>query len=346
MSCKNKKELLIPFSSPEIEFSGRIDTNKVEGVEIYWSGSSIKINFEGESIHALLKDETGDNYYNVILDNDSISILRPDANKRYYQLASNLSEGKHSIELFKRTEWDRGKTSFFGFKIKNNARLLAKPASKKRKIEFYGNSITSGYAIEDFSGKDSPNSKYTNNYLSYAAITARHFNAKFQCICKSGVGVTVSWHPLIMPEMYDRLIPTDSNSKWNFSLYQPDIVVINLLQNDSWLVNLPEHEEFKKRFGNKAPTDKEIINKYQKFVASLRSKYSKATIICTLGSMNAAEEGSKWMKYIKIAVENLNDEKIQIHFMPYLKSFAHPSVKDQQLMANSLIHFINKNIEW
>jgi hypothetical protein len=346
MSCSDKKELLIPFSSPEIEFSGRIDTHKVEAAEIYWSGSSIKINFEGESIQALLKDETGDNYYNVILDNDSISILRPETNKRYHQLASNLSEGKHSIELFKRTEWNRGKTSFFGFKIKNNPRLLAKQTSKKRKIEFYGNSITAGYAIEDFSGKDSPDSTYTNNYLSYAAITARHYNAKSQCICKSGIGITVSWHPLIMPEMYDRLIPTDSSSKWNFSIYTPDIVVINLLQNDSWLVNLPEHEEFKRRFGNKVPTDIEIINAYQKFVANLRSKYSKASIICTLGSMNAAEEGSKWMKFIKVAVENLNDEKIYTHFMPYIKSLSHPSVEDQQIMANSLIQFIDKNIEW
>ena len=62
--------------------------------------------------------------------------------------------------------------------------------------------------------------------------------------------------------------------------------------------------------------------------------------------MNAAEEGSKWMKYIKVAVENLSDEKIHTHFMPYNKSFAHPSVQDQQIMANSLIQFIDKNIEW
>jgi hypothetical protein len=39
-------------------------------------------------------------------------------------------------------------------------------------MEFYGNSITAGYAIEDFSGNDQPDSTYTNNYLSYAAITA------------------------------------------------------------------------------------------------------------------------------------------------------------------------------
>jgi hypothetical protein len=29
--------------------------------------------------------------------------------------------------------------------------------------------------------------------------------------------------------MYDRLIPTDSTSKWDFSLYKPDIVVVNLM---------------------------------------------------------------------------------------------------------------------
>jgi hypothetical protein len=62
--------------------------------------------------------------------------------------------------------------------------------------------------------------------------------------------------------------------------------------------------------------------------------------------MNAAEEGSKWMKFIKVAVENLNDEKIYTHFMPYIKSLSHPSVQDQQIMANSLIQFIDKNIEW
>ena len=48
--------------------------------------------------------------------------------------------------------------------------------------------------------------------------------------------MTVSWDSLIMPEIYDRLVPTDSKSKWDFSLYRPDIVVVNLFQNDSWLV--------------------------------------------------------------------------------------------------------------
>ena len=346
MACKDNNELVIPFSNPEIEFSGRIHFIKDKAAEIYWSGSSIKINFEGESIEALLKDESGDNYYNVILDNDSISILRPSKSKQYHQLASGLSEGKHTVELFKRAEWDRGKTSFYGFKINSGAKLLSKPAPKNRKIEFYGNSITAGFAIEDFSGKDSPDSTYTNNYLSYAAITARHYDAKYKCICRSGIGITVSWVPQIMPEIYDRLNPLDPNSKWDLSADEPDIVVVNLFQNDTWLVNLPEHEEFKKRFGDNPPTEEEIINAYQQFITNLRNNYPKANIICTLGSMDAAKQGSKWMGYIKLAVANLNDKKIQTHFMPYLKSKGHPTIKDQEIMAKNLIEFIDQNIEW
>ena len=73
-------------------------------MDLYWSGSSIRINFEGESVEALLQDETGDNYYNVIIDNTEPLLLRPDTSERYYLLASQLTSGTHSLEIFKRTE--------------------------------------------------------------------------------------------------------------------------------------------------------------------------------------------------------------------------------------------------
>jgi len=346
LACSTKQELIVNYTNPQIEYTGRIDSLQTKGVELYWSGTSIKFNFEGESILALFADEKGDNYYNVIIDNGSPFILPLKKTKRYYQLASGLSKGKHTLEIFKRTEWDRGKTSFYGFKMEGDAKVLSKSLPLKRKIEFYGNSITAGYAIEDTSGKDSPEGTFTNNYLSYAALTARHFDANYHCTCRSGIGITVSWIPEIMPEIYDRINPTDSTSKWNFDLYSPDIVVINLLQNDSWLVNMPDSDEFKMRFGTKTPDEKFIINAYQQFVANIRNHYPKANIICSLGCMDAAKEGSKWMDYIKTAVVNLNDQKIYTHFMPYIEATAHPSIKDQEVMSNSLIEFIEKNIAW
>ena len=344
IACTNNKEVVIPFSNPAIDYWGRIDTSQIDRADLSWAGSSIKINFEGESIYATIKNNTEDNYLSIILDNDSIRIIKPDTIQKQYVLAANLSKGKHSIEIFKRT--NRGITSFYGFDIKNKAKLLTKEIPKKRKIEFYGNSITAGYAIEDTSGKDNPRGTNTNNYATYAAITARHFDANYRAISKSGIGVTISWFPLIMPEMYNRLIADNPTRKWDFSLYQRDIVVVNLFQNDSWLVNYPDRKEFKKYFGDKKPNDAYLINAYQDFILSLRKHYPKAKIICTLGAMDAAKKGSKWIDYIDKAVTNLNDTAVFAHFMPYIKTTGHPLAQENKVMANSLIQFIEDTIKW
>ena len=346
LSCQEKKEVFVNFSNLELNYSGRVNFDNKEGAEFYWTGSSIKMNFEGEKVSAILKDESGDNYYNVIVDDKLKAIIQPDTIKKSYTLVSNLSKGKHTIELFRRNDWNRGKTQFFGFIINNYAKLLPKTESTSRKIEFYGDSISVGYANEDTSGADSPHGVNTNNYLSYSALVARHYDAEYQCICKSGTGITVSWHSLTMDELYSKLVPTKEESQWDFSMYQPEIVVINLFQNDSWLINLPEHKEFKKRFGSSTPRDEYFVEMYETFVSKIRTHYPDANIICTLGSMDAVKNGSKWRDFIELAVRNMKDQKIFTHYMPYNNSKGHPSILDHQQMAKSLIKFIDQNIKW
>jgi hypothetical protein len=341
-NCANKT---VTFNNPNISYEGRI-LYRTDAAELSWPGTTATIQFEGNGVSATLKDLDTANYYNVIVDNQVILKIHTDTLKQSYLLASGLSEGKHQLQLFKRTGWDKGKTLFYYFELSKGAKLLPPQAPKKRKIEFYGNSITCGYADEDNSGQDRWYGFFENNYLSYAAITARHFDAQYSCISKGGIGILISWFPLLMPEMYDRTDPTDSTSKWDFSKYTPDIVVINLLQNDSWLVNMPGHEQFKYQFGAKAPDESTIIEAYRGFVASIRSKYPSASIICALGSMDATREGSVWPIYIKKAVFLLHDPKVYTHFFPYKNTNGHPNVAEQQVMANDLIGFIEKNIEW
>ena len=136
-ACSNKEVVFIDSSNSHIAYEGRVASSKIHGTALYWSGTSIEFTFEGESIAAVFKDETGDNYYNVIIDNDSLFILRPSTTKESYELASNLSKGKHTVEIFKRTEFNRGKTSFYGFQIKGNPKLVTKQIATQRKIEFF-----------------------------------------------------------------------------------------------------------------------------------------------------------------------------------------------------------------
>lgn len=335
---------LVPFDSQNIYYEGRIP-RRADAAELAWPGTSATLVFKGNSVSAILQDLDTGNYYNVILDGKVIRKIHTDKTKHRYLLASDLPDGKHRVELFKRTEWDKGKTLFYSFEIDQDAKILPRLPDKKRKIEFYGNSITCGYGVED-DLRDSGYGYVENGYLSYAAITARHFNAALTSISKSGIGIMVSWFPLIMPEMYDRLDPTDPASKWDFSQYTPDIVVINLFQNDSWIVKMHDHEQFKNRFGTMEPSESAIVAAYKNFVATIRSRYPDATIICALGNMDATREGSPWPGYVAKAVSQLHDAKLYTHFFPYKNTDGHPDVAEQKAMAESLIHFIEEHVMW
>lgn len=335
----------VPFSDPNIRYEGRV-AYKTDAAELSWSGTSVTVYFKGKTISAILKDADTANYYNVIIDDNRVFKIHTDTVKKAYLLASGLSNKTHKVQLFKRTEWAMGKTWFYGFETSSKTKLLPPPALPNRKIEFYGNSITCGYAMEDSSGNDSWHGYFENNYMTYAALTARHFNAQYHCIGKSGIGIMLSWFPLIMPEMYDRLDATDSTSKWDFKQFTPDIVVINLFQNDSWIIKMPNHEEFKHRFGKTAPSEQFIIDSYKNFVQTVRNKYPNASIICALGNMDATRKGSTWPGYIEKAVAAINDPKIYTHFFEYKNTGGHPKTNEQQAMANSLIEFIEQKIKW
>lgn len=335
--------LFIPYTDTHIQYEGRIGM-KGDAAELYWPGTALRINFNGTGVKALLRDEKGQNYYNVIVDGGNIHKLKLDTARKLYTLVQDLPAGNHTLELFKITqyhkEYSRGFTKFYGFQL-DDGKILLPPKLKKNKIEFYGNSVTCGHAIEDTTGGDSGASKFENNYLSYAAITARHYHAQYSCIAKSGIGLMVSWNSAIMPEIYNLTNPADSTSIWDFSKFTPDVVVVNLLQNDSGIINQPQFKEFKRRFGTQKPTEEVIIRSYQSFIQKIRKEYPRANIICTLGSMNTTQTGSKWPGYVEAAVANLHDKRIFTHFFPYKNSAGHPRVKDHQVMAESLISFID-----
>ncbi|MCO5934961.1 hypothetical protein NAF17_05380 [Mucilaginibacter sp. RB4R14] len=85
-------------------------------------------------------------------------------------------------------------------------------------------------ADEDTTGKD----RDENGYASYANVDARHFDAEFSSISKSGIGVFICWFNYVMPDIYDRACAYDK-AKWDFNKFTPELVVVNLFQNYSWL---------------------------------------------------------------------------------------------------------------
>jgi hypothetical protein len=332
---------------PKLTYSGRVFTNQ-DSTSIYWPGTAININFKGTSLKAKLKSTKEDAYFYLILGDSVHSKIEVLKNQPVssYTLASNLSLKNHSATLFKLSN-STSANQFYGFQLSNDGKILKPNKLPKRKIEFYGNSITAGHGVDTPpSIIDSGEPKYFNNYYTYAAITARYFNAQYVNTSRSGIGVMLSWFPEIMPETFNRLDPLESSSLWDFNNYQPQIIVVNLFQNDSWLVNSPKHQQFIDRFGTQKPMQSFITNAYKNLITSIRQNNPKAIIICALGNMDATKENSKWPEYIKTATSELNDSKIYNLIFPYKNSAGHPKRNEQEAMAKQLISFIEEYVKW
>lgn len=344
IGCKStQKNIRVLYTNNDINYEGRIGEDSInKAAEVYWAGTSIKINFKGTDVNITLDDEHGANYFNVIIDGKPTQVLKLDKGIKTYVIANQLSNDVHSIELTKRNEWTYGKTLFYNFEI--NGSLLEKDKEKTVFIEFYGDSISVGHGNEDYTGEDKPDGSVTNNYNTYAAMTARNINAEYSCIARGGIGIMVSWFNMIMPEMYYRLDPDNVGSKWDFSSKQPDIVVVNLLQNDSWIVNHPNHEEFKRRFGDQKPNEEKIVLDYTNFIKSIRAKYQNAEIVCLLGNMDITKKDSPWSNYVVQSVEALKDSKISTCFVPYKDTPGHPKVEEHEKIAMELTRVINEEI--
>ncbi|MFD0764850.1 SGNH/GDSL hydrolase family protein [Mucilaginibacter lutimaris] len=334
-------QTLVKFNNSKVFYMGRVGM-KDSTAELSWTASSVIINFNGTAVKATLNDENGQNYYNVVVDGQVAKILKLDKGKKEYELISGLIKGPHKLQLFKRTEYDWGRTWFYGLTV--DGELLSPPAFR-HKIEYYGDSITCGMADEDTSGKDRGDNHYENGYASYASVAARYYNADFHVIAKSGIGVLISWFDYVMPDIYDRSYAHEK-TKWDFNKFTPELVVVNLFQNDSWLSANKNHEQFKKIFGDTPPMPEFIISHYRGFIKSIRAKYPQAKIVCVLGAMDATKEGSPWPGYIEKAVAGLHDKGIYTHFFPYKNTNGHPSVAEQKAMGDDLIAYIEKMFKW
>jgi hypothetical protein len=334
----------IGFNDKLLNYSGRIE--KTDSIaKFYWPGSSVQIKVKNtKTVKAILSENIDVNYYDVIIDENYTQKIKILKGKHTYVLASNLNKKRHTIQIFKATNNDGHVTGFYGFIVDSNSKVINQRNKQKLKMEFFGNSITCGHGVEVPVGSpDSGKPEFFNNYHTYGAITSRYFNAQYHCSAKSGIGIAVSWFDAIMPDIYDRLNPNDPNSKWDFTKYQPDIVVVNLFQNDSWIVNMPKEEQFKIRFGSEKPSDQFMMDSYTKFISSIRKVYPHAKIICALGNMDITKKGSKWPGLVDKATKSLNDPNVYTHFFKYKDTDGHPKIAEQQAMADDLILFIKEN---
>lgn len=325
----------IAANSKNIAYIGRFDFTDRKNPVFMYSGCAIRTVFSGTSVDIAMKDDSLRNWFTVLLD-DSLYVLKSDRKDNYYQLGKNLKNGKHTLEIIRRTEWSGGNTTFSGFYIDKGGKTT-RPEIEVRKIEFIGDSYTCGYGNEGKSREEHFKYETENNYLTFGAIASRSLKAEYVTICRSGIGIYQGYggsKGFSMPVYYDTLV-TGSRALWDYRKFQPDVVAIVLGSND-----------MSRRFDSV-----QFVGAYIDFLSRIRKNYPATKILCIAGPSG---EGNQWIRQqtiIKSIVERYGKKDNSVFyfaFSPFQMNGSdwHPNVAEHKQMAGELIPEIKKIASW
>ncbi len=234
-----------------IRLNGRYDAGQPH-FPLMWSSASAEMKVEASHLEVQIdcSYQSMAPYLSFTVDGLRSQNLVPQKGKHWYPIFLNLSNAPHTVRIAKETQPFGGDNEAFVslVAIRTNGKLLPLPEAKM-KIEFIGDSITSGEGCKGpqafmewvpmvFSSSD-----------TYAKLTADALNARYQVISQSGWGVLGAWDnnpsgsiPKVYTKICGPVTAQNAQQEYDFS-FQPDKVVIALGTNDAGALGSPAYTD-------------------------------------------------------------------------------------------------------
>jgi hypothetical protein len=330
----------VPANNPNIQYFGRWDMVDSLHPKHSWPGVYLSVVFNGTSIGIRMADNI--NYYNVYIDGKFYKVLHGiKSSDADYLLADSLENVNHTLLLSKRNIVFDAIFSVSGILLDDGASLLPPKSKPERKIEFIGDSFTAGESNEATVQELPWEERFpvTNIDKGFAPVIARHYNAQYHTICRSGAGLVCDWQgkgDATLPILFNRTLMEASEPKWDFKQWIPDLVVICLGFND--------HSGLKDKEGKVSDEKSEVYRKgYHEFIEKLCTVYPGVRILAV----------AAYPDWIRKNVKQVVDEEqsggkkdvYYAHFDDYPGGYVangHPTVQTHQKIADQIISAIDK----
>jgi lysophospholipase L1-like esterase len=323
----------------DIQYVGRVDFSDPLKPKMWSPGVYIKTRFKGKKGQLLINDEVlygkNHNYLEIVVDNNKPYRIQITGKTNVITLADGLSAGEHTVLICKDTESHIGYIEFVGIRC---LELLPQPAKPKRKIEYIGDSITSGAGMDQSVIACDKGQWYDqhNAYMTYGARTSRNLNAQWQLTSVAGIGLIHSCcnMTVVMPQVFDKVTLLTDSITWDFKRYQPDVVTVCLGQNDGVQDSIL------------------FCGAYVKFIGTLRQKYPNTDIVCLTSPMADEKLTAVLRRYltaITAYVNNNGDKKVSKYF--FAKRYfhgcgTHPDMEEHQYIADELTGYLKQLKGW
>lgn len=273
------------------------------GIEFTFTGTAASVTMVADSMVNSGPDKQA--RFAVYIDGEKTLDAQLDAPEKTYDIFSADAAKKTTVKILKLSE---AAESTMGIKsIDVTGTDVVPTAAKELKIEFIGDSITCGYGVDDEVKEHHFSTSTEDATKAYAYKTAQLLDADYSLVSYSGHGIISGYTTddkkvtgQLVPPVYEQFaksygsydgIFNVSFVDWDFSRFQPDMVVINLGTNDASYC------------GNHQDRIDDYSTNYAEFLKTVRKNNPDAHILCVLGIM-----GDSLYKGVEKAVELYSTE--------------------------------------
>lgn len=366
------KDNLKTYNLNEIEelmIYGRRDKN-LDTVALFWTGSGFEANVKASELWMDVEVDYDMFEQWVSVEIDGVLISRTMLTKGRYDVCLFRGMNKDivkNVRIYKEVQPmpSDEKSMFLIHSLKTDGEF-EKVEDKKLKIEFIGDSITSGEGTIGAKIEDDWLPMLFTAHNNYAVMTAKELDADFRIISQSGWGTVCSWdnNPnCALPKYYEKVcgvINGENNEKLgaqkenDFDSWQPDYIVVNLGTNDDGAFHNDEYvdektgEKFKMHLNEDGSYNEGDVSRFENavvdFLIKIRKYNSDAKIIWAYGMI-----GIPMMEYIYDSVsfykKEYKDSKVWITQLPYVTdetigSRNHPGVLCHQAASKVVVDVI------
>lgn len=335
----------------EIKIHGRTDGSYP--LTLYYTASGIEMNVSGSELYINFRVKRSDFEPWVAIIADGVPISRfmvANGDSRVCIFRRMNDSTFKNIRIIKETQpLDDELLQIVS--VESNGEF-APVADKKIKIEFIGDSITSGEGAIGAACERDWIPMWFSAVNDYAYMTAQRLDADYRVCSQSGWGVYSNWCNNTnqnIPSIYEKVCGVSANPEakadYDFSSFKPDIVSIYLGANDSSAFNQPEWVDengvpHKLRLRDDGQPEKDSLEKVEgavrEFLKTVRRHNPESYIFWICGGM-AGEFLTPMIKSV-IADFQINDKKTDLITLPplpdgMLGALSHPSVRAHEWMT-------------
>lgn len=361
---EQQKKTVSVAALPQVRVLGR--TTGKDAVNLFWTGSGIELLYTGSELWLQVNADydTMEPWLAVELNGALISRFPVNKGKNEVCLFRGMTVGKPKhVRILKEVQAMHQDPAhmiqILGLQY-GDGEFLPLPEPKYR-LEFVGDSITSGEGAAGAVGEEDWISAFFSAENTYPRMVADALSAEYRVVSQSGWGIVTGWDGNVqnkIPPFYTQvcgLLTGERNASlgaledYDFAAWQPDAVVINLGTNDATAICAAAElgQEWAGTLDAKEAA--EIITAaIRDFLKTVRRCNPGAQILWGYGML-----GDNLLPVIREAVENYaretGDSRIRFLQLPdttpdTVGSRLHPGVKAHRNVAQVIEEYL-KNTE-